>query len=329
MKPIRIMAGSLLTFSLLAIASIQSASAAQTATNATHHVETGGDGTTCSADDPCGTIQGAVDVASPGDTIRIGSGTYSENVLVETAGLTFDGGSRHRTKIVSAGGRDGAVGNAGNPLDAVFEIAAPQVTITNLTLSHPPGKATKRDAAVFAWSGSDSLSVHRNIIKRQRDAQTDEPTVPGSRGVFILLSPDSVVSRNLFIGGYQDHVHLPTGGTLVERNVMIGASRAGLSVMDPDVFPDFPSFDNVIQYNVMLNNLDDGIHTQGDSNIIRHNSVIGNGGYGVYLCGDDNDCYPPGANAVSEGNTVGPNLFRRNAQGEVGDFGVGNTVAGR
>ncbi len=328
MKPTRIVVSIVLSICLLAIASAEPASAASSG-EATRHVEVGGQGTSCTQHEPCGSIQRAVDVASAGETIWIGFGTYTENVLVETAGLTFDGRSRHRTTIVSEGGRDGAVGNAGNPLDAVFEIAAPEVTITNLTLTHPPGQAAKRDAAVFAWPGSDGLVVHRNVIKRQRDTQIDEPTVPGSRGVFILLSPGSVVSFNEFLGGYQDHVHLPTGGTLVEKNVMTGASRAGVSVMDPDVFADFPSFDNVIQFNLIQDSLDDGIHIQGDSNIVHRNRLIGNGGYGVYLCGDDNDCYPPGANAVSEGNTVDQNWFTGNTLGEVADFGIGNTVTVR
>lgn len=290
------------------------------------YVEKDASGSECSEDDPCGLIQDAVNMASPGDTILIGRGQFVENILVETADLTFSGTHKNQSVIVAAGGRPGAVGNAGNPLDAIFEVKAPGVTITNLTLIHPPGLATKRDAAVFAWSGSDGLVVKNNTIKRLRDARIDEPTVPGSRGVFILLSPDSEVSKNLFVGNYQDHVHLPTGGTLVEYNVMIGASRAGLSVMAPDIFPDFPSFNNVIQHNIIMRSLDDGIHIQGDANTIRNNRIINNGGYGIYLCGDDNDCYPPGANAVSEGNIVSGNIIKRNALGALGDFGIDNVT---
>lgn len=289
-------------------------------------VETDGFGAGCTSHQPCGSIQTAVDVASAGDTIRIGRGEFYENVFVETSGLTFRGAGDDKTTIVSAGGRDGAVGNAGNPLDAIFEVRAPDLTITGLRLVHPSGDAVKRDAAVFAWPGSDGLLVERNHIERLRDSRTDEPTTPGSRGVFILLSPTSEVSRNNFEGNYQDHVHLPTGGVLVERNEMTGAFRAGISVMDPDQFPDFPAFDNVIQHNRISDSLDDGIHIQGDRNTIRRNHVFDNGGFGIYLCGDHLDCYPPGANAVSEGNIVGRNTLRNNTQGEVGDFGVGNIV---
>ncbi len=325
MRHRQIFVGLFLATVLAATTFAQTASAGSAST--TLHVAEDGQGTSCTRANPCGSIQHAVDIASPGNTIRIGRGQFAENILVETANLTFRGVSRSQSTIISAGGRAGATGNAGNPLDAVFEISAPNVTISHLTLVHPDGQATKRDAAVFAWAGSDGLVVQHSHIERQRDARTDEPTVPGSRGVFILLSPGSVVSHNTFAGNYQDHVHLPTGGSLVEHNAMTGASRAGVSVMDPDFIPNFPSFDNVIQHNTISDSLDDGIHIQGDTNTIRHNNVFDNGGYGVYLCGNDNDCYPPGANAVSEGNTVVLNLFSGNAQGEIGDFGVGNTTS--
>ncbi len=291
------------------------------------YVRHGATGTSCSKRDPCGSVQTAVDRAKEGDTVRIGKGTFHENVFVETAGITLRGVSRKRTRLISAGGRDGAVGNAGNPLDAVIEVRAMGVTVRNMSLSHPSGTATKRDAAIFVWVGSDNFTVKNCNIARNRDARTDEPTVPGSRGVFILLSPGSLIEGNHFRGNYQDHVHLPTGGTLVQRNRMRGASRAGVSVMDPDQFPDFPSMDNLIRNNVIRDSLDDGIHIQGDRNTIVGNRVINNGGYGVYLCGEgDDDCYPPGRNAVSEGNEVHGNVLRRNVQGTIGDFGDSNST---
>lgn len=291
------------------------------------YVQEGMQGSVCSKQNPCGGIQDAVDLASAGDVILIGSGKYRDNIYIQTSNLTLQGRSKNATVIESAGGRDGAVGNAGNPMDAIIEIKAVDITISNLSLVHPLGKATKRDAAIFAWAGSDNLLVNNCVIERKRDLRTDEPTIPGSRGVFILLSNGGRIENNQFRGNYQDHVHLPTGNTVVINNTMQGASRAGLSVMHPDPIPNFPAKYNEIRDNIIMKNLDDGIHIQGDFNTIANNTIINNGGYGIYLCGSTgSDCYPPGANAESEGNIVSGNIINNSGQADIGDFGIMNVI---
>jgi parallel beta-helix repeat protein len=249
-------------------------------------------GVTCTQFDPCPTVQQAVDLSVYGDEIKIHAGTYSENIFIETAGITLRGTSRANTILVAAGGREGAVGNANNPLNAVIEIRAPNVTLTKLAIIVPAGKATKRDAGVFAWPGSDNLSLTHCRVERLRDLRIDEPTAPGSRGIFVLLSRNSTVRNNRFTGNFEDHVHLPTGGVLVENNLVVGAARAGVSIMSPDFDPNFPSDKNTIAENRIFSSIDDGIHVQGDRNIITKNKIQNNGGYGVYLCGPQDDgCY--------------------------------------
>ncbi|MGL1904419.1 MAG: hypothetical protein OCC49_19965 [Fibrobacterales bacterium] len=293
----------------------------------TLHVNSAAEGTYCTRQDPCATIQEAVDRTEPGDVIKIDEGQYMENVFIETSNITLKGKNAFNTIVVAAGGRDGAVGNAGNPLNAVFEIKAPGVTIQNLSIVVPEGAAEKREAGIFAWAGSDGLIVAHNIIERKRDLRIDEPTVPGSRGVFILLSRGSAVRNNTFLGNYEDHVHLPTGGVVVKHNLMVGAARAGLSVMAPDFIPDFPADNNRITHNTIVGSIDAGIHIQGNQNIIKHNTLIKNGGYGVYICGsDDTGCYPPGANAQADKNRISHNSIRYNALGTIADFGAGTAI---
>ena len=296
------------------------------------YVEQGGVGLICSNVDPCGGIQEAVDLAVTGDTIRIGSGVYVENIFIETSNISLKGESRNSTTIEAAGGRYGAMGNAGNPLDAVIEVRAANVAISSLALVHPKGHATVREAAVFAWKGSPGLQVTDCIIERKRINRTDEPTIPGSRGVFIFAGPGGLIANNRFRGNYQDHVHLPSNKVTVRNNSITGASRAGISVMDPVSFvgPDnFNSRNNILKENMIRDSLDDGIHIQGDSTTIIGNTIINNKGFGVYLCGDGQfggGCYFPGELAVSEGNVVLENTIRNNKQGTVGDDGLGNIV---
>lgn len=316
------------TLLLAAVAALSFGSlTAQASPSSSLYVQEGATGTLCSRQDPCGEIQRAVDLAESGDTVRIGRGTFVENIWVQTPDIRLIGARRGRSEIISAGGRPGAVGNANNPLDAIIEVNASDLVIRRLTLTHPSGNATKRDAAVFAWPGSDGIEVTQSVIRRLRDQRVDEPTSPGSRGVFILLSRDGLIERNRFSGNYQDHVHLPTGGTRVTKNVMVGAARAGISVMDPDFIANFPADNNVITRNLIMHSIDSAIHIQGDQSTVTNNILRRNGGFGVYLCGPaDDGCYPPGANAVSEDNFIADNLTIHNALGPVADFGVGNHV---
>lgn len=295
------------------------------------YVEQSAQGTSCIITNPCGSIQQAVEVASEGDTIFIAAGVYKENVFIQTANITLRGEFKLNTIIEAGGGREGATGNAGNPLDAVIEVRAANVSIFELSLIHPVGKAVKREAAIFAWMGSQGLHVKDCIIERKRNKRIDEPTTPGSRGIFIFRGPGCLIENNEFRGNYQDHVHLPSNKVIVRDNIMIGASRAGISVMDPVSFVGPNVFDstlNVIQDNVIMDSLDDGIHIQGDITTITDNALINNKGYGIYLCGEGlgGGCYFPGEEAVSEENFVADNIFQKNKQGTIGDFGVGNII---
>ncbi|MDH5650159.1 MAG: hypothetical protein OEY67_10960, partial [Gammaproteobacteria bacterium] len=133
------------------------------------HVAQGGVGLACTDVDPCGSVQLAVDQAVEGDVVAIAPGVYRENILVQTAGITLLGESANNTIIQTKGGREGAVGNAGNPLDAIVEVQAANISLINLTLMHPRGNAVKREAAVFAWKGAPGLHIKNCIIERQRN----------------------------------------------------------------------------------------------------------------------------------------------------------------
>lgn len=296
------------------------------------YVEQDGVGVICSAEAPCGAIQDAVDLAVEGDSILISSGIYVENIFIQTSDIALKGESKNSTVIETAGGRYGATGNAGNALDAIIEVRAANVAISDLSLIHPRGHAVAREAAIFAWKGSPGLEVKNCIIERKRINRTDEPTTPGSRGVFIFAGPGSLIADNQFRGNYQDHVHLPSNNVTVKNNSMRGASRAGISVMDPVSFvgPDsFDSTNNILKDNLIMDSLDDGIHIQGDYTTIVGNIIFRNKGHGIYLCGDGQiggGCYFPGELAVSEGNLIEDNIIHNNDQGSIGDDGINNII---
>ena len=72
------------------------------------------------------TIQGAVDAASPGDTVVVRPGTYEEDVVVDVADLTLTG--RGDATVVGSGTSGAAV-----------SVDADDVTVERLRVRHPGG----------------------------------------------------------------------------------------------------------------------------------------------------------------------------------------------
>ena len=95
----------------------------------------GADNPTCSQDQPCRHVQQGVDVATPGDTVRIGPGTYVEQVLVAKS-LTIAGSGIDATVIK---GPDAKVFDAFGKTYILEITAAADVDAARLTISGPSG----------------------------------------------------------------------------------------------------------------------------------------------------------------------------------------------
>ena len=81
----------------------------QAALAATIHVATDGvDSDGCGASDsPCQTIQYGVNMAASGDTVLVGAGTYTENVVVETNSLRLLSVSGYQHTVITAADTNG------------------------------------------------------------------------------------------------------------------------------------------------------------------------------------------------------------------------------
>ena len=82
----------------------------------------------CPSGCPFSSIQGAVDVAGPGDTLLIGKGHYFENVVIASKRITLQGAGRRITVI--DGNDQGTVITVGDPGGAPRTI----VTLSDLTM---------------------------------------------------------------------------------------------------------------------------------------------------------------------------------------------------
>ncbi len=159
---------------------------------------------------PYATIQSAVDAAKTGDVISVSEGTYSENVVVKTSGISIIGNNKEKTII------DGKKAGSVVKIDGVDNVSIGGFTVQN---SGGSGQAdggislysannnvianmiTVNNAmGVTVYSGSNGNTVSGNDIKSS-----------GKYGIFIFSSSDNTIYNNNIqsnkIGIYCDSAH--------------------------------------------------------------------------------------------------------------------------
>lgn len=302
------------------------------------YVDASAGGDSCLQEAPCTSIQMAVDLANSGDTIHVAAGTYSENISIGSPmmpnakpGITVSGAGIDETVVVSAG--LSGQRPAGVPADILFDIWSADVTIEKLTLKHPSGAPLGRDIGVFVSPHGDNVVVQKTKIVRNRTGDNLEPTMPGSRGILVLRAGNTVISKNVFRGNYEDHIHMPTHSSEILKNKVSGATRLGIVIIQESADSDNTA--NVVSKNTVSNSGNDGIQIQGDNNIVYKNKVKNNLGAAIKLCGEpgddvsvgDGDCVAPFDNwAIASGNKVFKNKFSNNGIDAVVDNGIDNVA---
>jgi len=296
------------------------------------YVSTNGTGLECLKSNPCGSIQQAVDLSSPGDAIRVAKGIYYENVSIggpqnpnAKPGITISGKGDDETIVVSNGGK--GMRPAGVLADIVFDIWSADVTIKKLRIVHPEAVATKRDIGVFVGPPAVNATLKKCTVVRKRLGNDLEPTAPGSRGILVFRAAGSVITKNEFEGNYEDHIHMPTRDTEITKNEVKDAKRLGIVIIQES--PDSDSTESLIAKNEVSGSGADGIQIQGDNNIVIKNEVEDSGGAGIKLCGIDEvgDCVNPfDAWSEASGNTVSDNDLEDN-RAEIVDNGSDNTIS--
>ena len=319
----------LMPFMLIAASSVYAAD---------YYVTTSGSGNVCSKAAPCGSIQTAVDIANEGDTIKLAAGTYVENVSIGTPatpnskpGLTIKGQGRNKTFVVSAG--TNTQRPAGVAADIIFDVWSRDTVIEKLTVKHPAGDVVARDIGVFVGPPANNTALRKSGIVRQRTGTNLEPTQPGSRGILVFRAKGAEISRNKFVGNYQDHIHMPTSDSDISRNKVKGATRLGIVIIQES--PASINTGNTISRNKVSGNGTDGIQIQGDNNIVVRNIVKNNGAVAIKLCGEtdaddtqgDGDCVNPFDRwAHATGNIIIKNKHFGNAVDGIVDNGTNNTT---
>lgn len=276
------------------------------------YVNTNGNGSECTEQAPCPSIQSAVNIANANDTIKISSGVYHENITIPVGknGLTLKGKGADSTIIISSGADiTPKFAPAGIPADIILDIFSADVTIEGLATLHPAADATKRDIGIFVRPPATNVTIKKCKLQRNRTGNL-EPFTPGSRGILVFRATGTKIIKNELSGNYQDHLHIPASNTLISKNEIKGATRIGIVIIQENESSD--STNNIITKNEVEDSGTDGIQIQGDNNFISKNELENNAAAGIRLCGIG-DCVAPGINAIADSNTVNKNEYEDNA----------------
>jgi hypothetical protein len=202
------------------------------------------------------TIQAAVDAASPGDTVSVCPGVYTENVIINKAAL----------RVVSTGGASVTTIMAATSTDVVA-ITQPGVTLVGFTLL-PAGSVAKHDIGVnVAIQGNASAELAHNVIRG------------GRIGVNLgCSSSGSTVYHNVVKGAAASGINIDTcedpnatragndspGSTFnsVHHNAVCG----GLS-------PYSIALGNGSDFNAVHHNIAKWITVSGDGNLVHDNTA--------------------------------------------------------
>jgi parallel beta-helix repeat protein len=193
------------------------------------------------------TIQQAVDVAIPGDTIYVYSGTYSENVLIDIP-LSLVGEDRNMT-IIDGGGSW-----------VVVRVEADGVSI---------GRFTVRNSGSGMWDAG--IEIHRSI-----GCTLWENTLTATTfGIYLNSTSGNTITGNTVVsntgyGIYLDH----SDNNLLTDNSVFDHFLTGIRLFD--------SHDNTVTNNTAYNNSAGVAISSSDGNIMSGNNLTDND-YGIAL----------------------------------------------
>lgn len=220
------------------------------------------------------TIQEAVNVAKPGDTILVASGTYHESIYISKS-VSLIGKCKENTTIIGLG-----IGN-------VIYISSYSVTVSNFTIK---GSGTNY---ISPFDGGDAgIMLDRctnctlsNLIVKEN-----------CLGIFLNLSNNNVLESNTCYLNSKDGIYLrlSNNNTIKNNAWYLNGGHAGI-YLNP-----FSSY-NLVENNTCYSNADHGIKLQESSNynVLKNNNCTDNENAGIFL-------------RKSDGNILDSNTCTRN-----------------
>jgi len=215
-------------------------------------------GNTWYVPDNYSTIQAAVDAASPGDTIIVKAGTYTENVKVNKDHLT----------IKSESGTEVTIVHAANSSDHVFKVTADYVNISEFTVEGAVGVPGLFAAGIYlgeadhcAISGNTVRGNHYGIYlgsSYNNTLRNNSVTSNSGYGILLSRSNSNVITNNHASNNFWGIEICESYNNVITRNNIILNSRCGILLQD--------SNNNTLTNNTVNLNDDYGIELHSSSN---------------------------------------------------------------
>jgi len=252
----------------------------------------GNDGNTCTSGNPCATVQHVIGIASPGDTINIASGTYTEGgVAINLDFLTIKGPNAGTPGFGARGAEAIFDASVGGPNPWVFNINANNVTIDGITINVTSIPSVWAGIHIEP-GGQDRWTIQNNIITgvegmNPASVAGDPNRSFGVYGDAQITSGTDTMTGGLLTGNYIHLLGFGGGGADVTSGV--GVYLEGIEGDDADCDPTNRFTCGVWIYNNHFEDLYTG------KNLALQGITTPGGkeySYGIIVAQDDENMFP-------------------------------------
>ncbi|MCR4346533.1 MAG: right-handed parallel beta-helix repeat-containing protein [Sulfuricaulis sp.] len=219
---------------------------------------------TAGANQEYSTIQAAVNVVRPGDTILVHDGSYTGFTI------SADGTSSSRI-VVKAAGSSAVINQANSNSEGITLSNANYVTIEGFTVVGMP------DAGIASHNAS-ATSPMRGVIIRNNTVQNS-----GFMNIYMSQTADSLIEGNIASGAVTSHgIYLANGGsdnTVLRGNRCFNNFKNGIHFNgDSSIGGDGLHSGLTVENNILYNNNDNGVDADGvQDSVFQNNLMYGNG----------------------------------------------------